>query len=138
MHEGAEAQQEQLREMSDVDGPIFKIRDDPRLTGVGRFLRRASLDELPQLWNVLRGEMSLVGPRPPLPAEVSHYDQWHKKRLGVRPGMTGLWQVSGRSRLSFDEQALLDIYYVEHWSVWLDLKILLLTIPEVLFGRGAY
>jgi len=100
MHEGAEAELEQLRELNEADGPIFKIRDDPRLTRVGRFLRRTSLDELPQLWNVLRGEMSLVGPRPPLPAEVIHYMEWHKKRLEVRPGMTALWQVTRPPRPS--------------------------------------
>jgi len=138
MREGAEAELEQLRELNEADGPIFKIRDDPRLTRVGRFLRRTSLDELPQLWNVLRGEMSLVGPRPPLPVEVTHYMEWHKKRLEVRPGITALWQVSGRSMLSFDEGVLLDIYYIENWSLWLDFKILLRTIPKVLFGDGAY
>jgi lipopolysaccharide/colanic/teichoic acid biosynthesis glycosyltransferase len=108
------------------------------MTRVGRFLRRFSLDELPQLWNVLRGEMSLVGPRPALPSEVSQYMEWHKKRLEVRPGMTGLWQVRGRCLLSFDEGVLLDIYYIENWSLWLDCKILLDTIPRVLFGEGAY
>jgi exopolysaccharide biosynthesis polyprenyl glycosylphosphotransferase len=138
MHEGAEAELERLRDLNEADGPIFKIQDDPRLTRVGRFLRRTSLDELPQLWNVLRGEMGLVGPRPPLPAEVSRYMEWHKKRLEVRPGMAGLWQVSGRSLLSFDEMVLLDIYYIENWSLWLDFKILLRTIPQVLFGDGAY
>ena len=117
---------------------MFKIRDDPRLTRVGRLLRRISLDELPQLWNVLRGEMSLVGPRPPTPGEVGGYQEWHKKRLDGRPGLTGLWQVSGRSLLSFDETVLLDIYYIENWSLWLDLKILLRTIPKVLSGEGAY
>ena len=138
MHEGAEAELERLRDLNEADGPIFKIQGDPRLTRVGRFLRHTSLDELPQLWNVLRGEMGLVGPRPPLPAEVSHYMEWHKKRLEVRPGLTGLWQVSGRSLLSFDEMVLLDIYYIENWSLWLDFKILLRTIPQVLFGDGAY
>jgi len=138
MRQGAEAELERLRELNETDGPIFKMRDDPRLTRVGRFLRRTSLDELPQLWNVLRGEMSLVGPRPPIPAEVSRYVEWHKRRLEVRPGMTGLWQVSGRSTLSFDEMVLLDIYYIENWSLWLDFKILLRTIPKVLFGDGAY
>nr|MBL7065430.1 undecaprenyl-phosphate glucose phosphotransferase [Anaerolineae bacterium] len=138
MYEGAEAELEQLRELNEADGPLFKIRDDPRLTRMGRFLRHTSLDELPQLWNVLRGEMSLVGPRPPLPVEVSRYMEWHNKRLEVRPGMTGLWQVSGRSLLSFDDGVLLDIYYIENWSLWLDFKILLRTIPEVLFGDGAY
>lgn len=138
MREGAETELDELRDFNEADGPIFKIRDDPRLTRVGRILRRTSLDELPQLWNVLCGEMSLVGPRPPIPAEVSRYTEWHKKRLEVRPGMTGLWQVSGRSLLSFDEMVLLDIYYIENWSPWLDLKILLRTVPEVLFGNGAY
>jgi exopolysaccharide biosynthesis polyprenyl glycosylphosphotransferase len=141
MRVGAEDELEEsseLRKMNEADGPLFKIRDDPRLTRVGRFLRRTSLDELPQLWNVWRGEMSLVGPRPPIPAEVGNYMEWHKKRLEVRPGMTGMWQVSGRSLLSFDEMVLLDIYYIENWSLWLDLKILLRTIPKVVFGEGAY
>jgi len=138
MHAGAEAELEQLRDLDETDGPIFKIHDDPRMTRMGRFLRRTSLDELPQLWNVLRGEMSLVGPRPPLPDEVNGYVEWHKKRLEVRPGMTGLWQVSGRSLLSFDEMVLLDIYYIENWSLWLDFKILVRTIPQVLRGDGAY
>ena len=138
MREGAEEELEQLRELDEVVGVTFKMRDDPRRTRVGRFLRRTSLDELPQLWNVLRGEMSLVGPRPPVLAEVSRYVEWHKKRLQVRPGMTGLWQVSGRSLLSFDEMVLLDVYYIENWSLWLDFKILLRTVPRVLFGDGAY
>jgi len=138
MREGAESEREELIGWNEADGPLFKIRDDPRLTRVGRFLRRKSLDELPQLWNVLRGEMSLVGPRPALASEVEDYMEWHRKRLEARPGMTGLWQVSGRSLLSFDEGVLLDIYYIENWSLWLDFKILLRTIPQVLFGDGAY
>lgn len=138
MFKGAEERLEDLRGLSEVDGPVFKMKDDPRVTRVGRILRRTSLDELPQLWNVLRGEMSLVGPRPPIPDEVSEYKEWHKKRLEVHPGLTGLWQVSGRSLLSFDEQCLLDIYYIENWSLWLDFQILLRTVPEVLFGNGAY
>ena len=138
MVEGAETELEHLRELNEADGPLFKIQDDPRLTPVGRVLRRTSLDELPQLWNVLRGEMSLVGPRPPIPPEVEVYQVWHKRRLETRPGMTGLWQVSGRSLLSFDEMALLDIYYIENWSLWLDFKILLRTIPQVLLGNGAF
>ncbi|HHN93753.1 MAG TPA: undecaprenyl-phosphate glucose phosphotransferase [Anaerolineae bacterium] len=138
MRGGAEAELEKLRELNEADGPLFKIHNDPRLTRVGRLLRRTSLDELPQLWNVLRGEMSLVGPRPPIPAEVDLYQRWHKRRLEVRPGMTGLWQVSGRSLLSFDEMVLLDIYYIENWSLWLDFKIMLRTIPQMLFGNGAY
>ena len=138
MHAGAEDEREALTEYNEADGPLFKIRDDPRLTRVGRFLRRTSLDELPQLVNVLRGAMSLVGPRPPLRSEVERYKEWHKKRLEAPPGMTGLWQVSGRSSLSFDEMVLLDIYYIENWSPWLDFKILVRTVPQVLFGEGAY
>jgi len=138
MREGAEAELEKLRALNEADGPLFKIQDDPRLTRVGRLLRRISFDELPQLWNVLRGEMSLVGPRPALPSEVAEYKEWHKKRLEARPGMTGLWQISGRSSINFDEGVLLDVYYIENWSLWLDLKILLRTIPHVLLGDGAY
>jgi len=121
-----------------VVGPTFKIRNDPRCTRVGRILRRTSLDELPQLYNVLRGEMSLVGPRPALPSEVEQYKEWHRRRLEISPGITGLWQVSGRSELTFDEMCLLDIYYLENWSPLLDLKIALKTIPAVITGTGAY
>jgi exopolysaccharide biosynthesis polyprenyl glycosylphosphotransferase len=120
------------------DGKIFKDPNDPRLTRVGKHLRKLSLDELPQLWNILRGDMSLIGPRPPLPREVAQYEEWHKQRLLVRPGLTGLWQVNGRSDLSFDEMIQLDLYYAENWSAWLDMKILLRTIPAVLLRRGAY
>ena len=134
----AENQKMALEQMNEASGPIFKIRDDPRLTRVGRLIRRLSLDELPQLLNVLWGEMSLVGPRPPLPEEVAQYQEWHKQRLAVLGGLTGLWQVSGRSDLTFDEQCLLDIYYIENWSLSLDIRIILQTIPYALFGRGAY
>ena len=138
MRRTAEEEVEQLRDLNEASGPLFKIRDDPRRTRVGRFLRRISLDELPQLLNVLRGEMSLVGPRPPLPSEVEKYQHWHKQRLLARPGLSGLWQVSGRSDLTFDEMVLLDIYYIENWSLLLDLKILLRTVPKALSGDGAY
>lgn len=138
MSEGAEEEKQKLAGLDEAEGPIFKIRNDPRCTRVGRFLRRTSLDELPQLYNVLRGEMSLVGPRPPLPSEVEQYEEWHKKRLEISPGMTGLWQVSGRSDLTFDEMALLDIYYQEQWSPALDIEIFLRTIPTIIFGTGAY
>jgi exopolysaccharide biosynthesis polyprenyl glycosylphosphotransferase len=138
MREGAEKEMENLREMDEVDGVTFKIRQDPRATRVGAFLRRTSIDELPQLWNVLRGDMSIVGPRPHIPPEVDLYMEWHKKRLQVPPGMTGMWQVSGRSLLSFDETVLLDLYYIENWSLWLDCKIMLRTIPTVLTGEGAF
>lgn len=138
MREGAEEELEKLEAQNEAAGPLFKIRQDPRCTRVGRFLRRTSLDELPQLYNVLRGEMSLVGPRPPLPREVARYQPWHRIRLEVAPGMTGLPQVSGRSNLTFDEMAFLDLYYIQNWSPALDILILLRTIPQVLFSNGAY
>jgi exopolysaccharide biosynthesis polyprenyl glycosylphosphotransferase len=134
----AEKEKEKLADLNEAQGPLFKIKNDPRLTRAGRVLRRLSLDELPQLYNVLKGDMSLVGPRPSLPEEVSEYVEWHKKRLETRPGLTGLWQVSGRSNLTFDEMCLLDIYYIENWSPALDAKIFLRTIPKVLLGDGAY
>jgi exopolysaccharide biosynthesis polyprenyl glycosylphosphotransferase len=121
-----------------VDGPTFKWRADTRTTRVGRFLRRTSLDELPQLFNVLLGDMSLVGPRPPLETEVVMYESWQLERLAVRPGMTGLWQVSGRSDLSFSEMVELDLRYVRSWSVWLDILLLLRTPLAVVTCRGAY
>jgi lipopolysaccharide/colanic/teichoic acid biosynthesis glycosyltransferase len=115
---------------------VFKMIEDPRVTRVGRFLRKSSLDELPQFLNVLLGDMSLVGPRPPIPYEFEAYDHWQFDRLQVRPGMTGLWQVSGRSLLPFRQRCELDVDYVRRWSIWLDLKILLKTIPVVLFNSG--
>ncbi len=138
MYQDAEAQLEKLRAQNEAAGPLFKIRDDPRRTRVGRFIRKFSLDEVPQLINVLRGEMSWVGPRPGLLSEVAQYQDWHHKRLEVLPGLTGLWQVSGRSDLTFDEMVMLDIYYAENWSLGLDLRIMLRTVPQVLFGDGAY
>ncbi len=117
---------------------VFKMTRDPRITPVGAVLRRTSLDELPQLLNVLRGEMSIVGPRPPIFYELNHYKEWHKKRLRAKPGLTGLWQVSGRSTVPFDEMVLLDLYYIDHWSLKTDLEILFRTIPVVLYGEGAY
>jgi lipopolysaccharide/colanic/teichoic acid biosynthesis glycosyltransferase len=120
------------------DGPIFKWRDDPRVTRVGRFLRRTSLDELPQLFNVLRGDLSLVGPRPPLGSEVARYEEWQLQRLCVKPGMTGLWQVSGRSTLNFSQMVELDILYGETWTLWQDFVILARTPLAVTNGRGAY
>lgn len=138
MRQGAEEEQGQLLQRNEATGPLFKMRRDPRVTRVGQFLRRTSLDELPQLYNVLRGEMSLVGPRPPIPHEVQGYQDWHRKRLAVSPGMTGLWQVGGRSDVTFEEMVLLDLYYIENWSLSLDFAIMLRTIPKILFGRGAY
>jgi exopolysaccharide biosynthesis polyprenyl glycosylphosphotransferase len=122
----------------DKDGVIFKWRRDPRITRVGRFLRRTSLDELPQLFNVLLGDMSLVGPRPPLGSEVEKYEEWHLRRLSVKPGMTGLWQVSGRSTLSFSQMVQLDVRYVQTWSVWSDVALLARTPVAVLLTRGAF
>jgi exopolysaccharide biosynthesis polyprenyl glycosylphosphotransferase len=119
------------------EGPVFKMTHDPRITRVGRFIRKYSIDELPQLWNVLRGEMSLVGPRPPIPAEVAKYDAWQRRRLSVVPGLTGLWQVSGRNQISFDQWMRLDLQYIDNWSLRLDLALLGRTIPVVLTGRGA-
>jgi exopolysaccharide biosynthesis polyprenyl glycosylphosphotransferase len=117
---------------------VFKMTTDPRVTPVGAVLRRTSLDELPQLFNVLVGDMSLVGPRPPMFYELNHYMEWHKKRLKAKPGLTGLWQVSGRSKVPFDEMVLLDLYYIDHWSLKTDMEILFRTVPVVLFGEGAY
>jgi exopolysaccharide biosynthesis polyprenyl glycosylphosphotransferase len=124
--------------LGDDERPVYKLRDDPRVTRVGRVLRRLSLDELPQLLNVLRGDMSVVGPRPPIPYEVEAYELWHRKRLDMKPGLTGLWQVSGRNRLSFDEMVRLDLFYIENWSLLLDLKIILRTLPVMLRGDDAY
>jgi lipopolysaccharide/colanic/teichoic acid biosynthesis glycosyltransferase len=138
MHANAEAEQERLAPLNEATGPLFKIRDDPRITRVGRVLRRTSLDELPQVFNILMGEMSWVGPRPGTPGEVAQYEPWHRKRLEVLPGLTGIWQVSGRSDLTFDEMVRLDLYYIENWNLWLDVVILLRTIPAVITGRGAY
>lgn len=138
MRVGAEDERPQLEALNEADGPLFKIRKDPRITRVGRIIRRFSVDEWPQFINVLRGEMSLVGPRPPLPGEVANYQPWHHQRLEAMPGLTGLPQVSGRSDLTFDEICLLDIYYVEQWSLGLDIRILLRTLPHLLFGDGAY
>jgi exopolysaccharide biosynthesis polyprenyl glycosylphosphotransferase len=117
------------------DARAFKVTNDPRITPIGRFLRRTSLDELPQLWNVLKGEMSLVGPRPAPPREVAGYDLWHRRRLSMKPGITGLWQVSARTSDDFDDRAQLDLSYIDRWSLWLDLKILVRTVPAALEGR---
>lgn len=134
----AEALKGELATQNEADGPIFKMKNDPRLTHVGRWLRRTSLDELPQFWNILRGEMSIVGPRPPTLAEVAVYAPWHRRRLEVTPGLTGLWQVLGRSDTTFDEMVRLDIYYAENWSPAMDLRIMLQTVPVVLTAKGAY
>jgi len=138
MVDGAHAMRTDVEHANEADGPIFKMRDDPRVTRVGRWLRKFSIDEFPQLINVLKGEMSLVGPRPPLPSEVELYSDYHWRRMEVLPGMTGLWQVSGRSDLSFDEMVRLDLFYIENWSVGFDIALLARTLPAVLFARGAY
>ena len=138
MRMNAEHEVADLLHRNEAAGPLFKIKDDPRVTRVGTFLRRTSIDELPQLWNVLKGEMSLVGPRPPLPSEVAEYDRDSHRRLIVKPGMTGLWQVSGRSDLSWEQGVRLDLFYVENWSVAGDLQILFQTVGVVLRPNGAY
>ncbi|HEY4441244.1 MAG TPA: sugar transferase [Candidatus Elarobacter sp.] len=128
----------ELRKFNEADGPVFKMRDDPRLHALGGFLRRTSIDELPNFWNVLFGEMAIVGPRPPLPEEVAHYDAYALRRLVVKPGVTCLWQISGRSHLSFEEWMALDNAYIDAWSPWYDLAIVVKTIPAVLRGVGAH
>jgi lipopolysaccharide/colanic/teichoic acid biosynthesis glycosyltransferase len=120
-----------------MDGPVFKIKDDPRITKVGKILRKTSLDELPQLINVLKGDMSLVGPRPPIPGEVRNYEAWQRRRLSMRPGITCLWQISGRNEISFEQWMKLDLEYIDNWSLGVDFRILLKTLPAVLLGIGA-
>jgi exopolysaccharide biosynthesis polyprenyl glycosylphosphotransferase len=137
MYQDAEQRKAELAALNEQEGPVFKIKKDPRVTRVGRWLRRFSIDELPQLINVLKGEMSLVGPRPPLPSEVEQYDWLYRRRLCMRPGITCLWQVSGRSDIPFSRWMELDRQYIDNWSIWLDLKILLKTIPAVLTAKGA-
>ena len=138
MVDGAERQRDQLTHLNECDGPVFKISNDPRITRVGRFARTTSIDEIPQFLNVLRGEMSLVGPRPPIPEEVARYEPWQIQRLDVRPGLTCLWQISGRSYLGFDEWMRLDLDYIKRRSLRLDVEILLRTIPAVLSRKGAF
>lgn len=133
----AETKQDQLRHLNEADGPVFKIRNDPRITPIGAFMRKTSIDEIPQLWNVLKGDMSLVGPRPPLPCEVEKYGDRELKRLSVHPGLTCLWQINGRSNIPFEQWVELDIQYIETRSFRNDLMILVKTIPAVLTGRGA-
>ena len=136
MARDAEDRYEEVVEPAHANGSAFRLREDPRVTKLGRFLRRSSIDELPQLLNVLRGEMSLVGPRPPLPREVEGYDMWHRRRLSMRPGMTGLWQIEARLDHPFDEVAELDLQYIDQWSLWNDFRILVRTVPAVLMARG--
>ena len=139
MERDAEARRHGLESLNEMAGPVFKMRDDPRVTGIGRLLRRFSLDELPQLWSVLKGDMSLVGPRPPLQTEWEKFEPWQRRKLAVKPGITCLWQVSGRSDIrDFSEWVRLDIEYIERWTTWLDLKILLATGAAVVRSKGAY
>ncbi len=133
----AEAKLAHVRKRNEMDGPVFKMRADPRVTRVGRFLRKTSLDEFPQFWNVLKGEMSVVGPRPPIRSEVKLYKRWQRRRLSVKPGITCTWQVSGRNEIDFAQWMELDLHYIDNWSLWHDLKIVLRTIPAVLLGKGA-
>jgi exopolysaccharide biosynthesis polyprenyl glycosylphosphotransferase len=138
MYRDAESLRSDLERLNEMEGPVFKIKADPRITPLGRFLRRTSIDELPQLWNVLKGDMSIVGPRPPVPEEVEKYERWQRRRLSMRPGITCIWQISGRNKISdFDQWVKLDLQYIDTWSLALDLKIFLKTIPVVLFQRGA-
>ena len=136
MGSDAEQRLDDLRGFNAIRGHAFKMERDPRVTRVGRFLRRTSLDELPQLWNVLRGQMSLVGPRPPLGREVAQYAVWHRRRLSMKPGMTGLWQIDARRNPEFDHWVKKDLEYIDGWSLWLDLKIIARTVPAVLAGEG--
>ncbi len=138
MYRDADQRLEELQSLNECSGPVFKLRNDPRVTPVGRLIRRFSIDELPQLWNVLRGQMSLVGPRPPLPAETELYGPRELQRLLARPGLTCSWQVAGRSDVPFDQWVGMDLAYISDWTLWLDIKLLLMTIPAVLLGRGAY
>jgi len=134
----AEARKKDLMAQNEMNGAMFKMKDDPRVTRVGRFIRKTSLDELPQFWNVLKGEMSLVGTRPPTPDEVATYENWHRKRICIKPGITGLWQVSGRNQIQdFDDVVRLDIRYIEEWSLWLDIKLILKTFWVVIASKGA-
>jgi exopolysaccharide biosynthesis polyprenyl glycosylphosphotransferase len=137
MVRNAEALREELEAENEMDGPVFKIKRDPRITGIGRFIRKTSIDELPQLWNVFVGDMSLVGPRPPIPAEVEKYERWQMRRLSMRPGITCIWQVSGRNNIDFDTWMKLDLQYIDNWTLFLDVKLLLKTVPVVLLRQGA-
>jgi lipopolysaccharide/colanic/teichoic acid biosynthesis glycosyltransferase len=132
----AEEKLEELLAYNERSGAAFKMEDDPRITRVGRILRKTSIDELPQLWNVLTGSMSLVGPRPPLPREVAEYDIWHRRRLSMKPGITGLWQIEARHEPDFDRWVEHDLVYIDGWSIWLDVKILLRTVPALLTHGG--
>ena len=134
---GAEGIRNRNKENSDSN-EVFRIKNDPRIFKFGKFIRKTSLDELPQLYNVLKGDMSIVGPRPCMPFEWEMYEEWHKNRMNILPGCTGLWQAIGRATVSFEEMVILDLYYISNMTLWLDLKIIVNTIPVILFGKGGY
>jgi lipopolysaccharide/colanic/teichoic acid biosynthesis glycosyltransferase len=134
---GAEMKKKYVEKLNEMDGPVFKIKNDPRITRVGRIIRKFSIDELPQFINVLKGDMSIVGPRPPLPVEVELYQVWQRRRLSMKPGITCVWQVSGRNHINFDRWMEMDLEYLDSWSLWLDIKILFKTFFVVLTGYGA-
>jgi exopolysaccharide biosynthesis polyprenyl glycosylphosphotransferase len=137
MIQNADEFKKRLEEVNEMSGPVFKMKDDPRITKVGKYLRKFSLDELPQLWSVLKGDMSLVGPRPPLQSEIKDFESWHRRKLSMKPGITCLWQVKGRNKINdFDDWAKLDLQYIDNWSIWLDIKILFQTVFSVLLGSG--
>jgi lipopolysaccharide/colanic/teichoic acid biosynthesis glycosyltransferase len=133
----AEELKAKLMALNEQSGPVFKMTRDPRVTGIGRFIRKYSIDELPQFINVLRGEMTIVGPRPPVPGEVAQYEAWQRRRLSVRPGITCVWQVSGRNQIGFEEWMYLDMQYIDNWSLTQDFQLIFKTVPVVLFGKGA-
>ncbi len=138
MEADAESKRAELMHLNEMQGPVFKIKDDPRVTPIGRFLRKYSLNELPQLWSVLKGDMSLVGPRPVFPHELAGYELWQKRKLSIRPGITCLWQVHGRNTISsFDEWVRMDLEYIDNWSLWLDFRILARTAWAVVAGTGS-
>ena len=136
MVDNAEELRETLEAQNEMTGPVFKMANDPRITAVGKILRKISLDEFPQIINVLKGEMSVVGPRPPIPSEVGEYDLWQRRRLSMKPGITCIWQVNGRNKIDFGEWMKMDLEYIDNWSLWLDFKLLLQTVPAVLMATG--
>jgi len=138
MYKGAEAMKPTIAHLNEMNGPVFKVRRDPRVTPIGWWIRKYSIDELPQLWNVLKGDMSIVGPRPPIPEEIEKYERWQRRRLSMKPGLTCIWQVSGRSNIDFGQWMKMDLEYIDKWSLWIDLQIILKTIPAVLSGKGAH
>ena len=138
MVDNADQLKQELMERNEMNGVVFKIKGDPRITSIGRLLRKFSLDELPQLWSVFKGDLSCVGPRPPLASELEKFESWHRRKLSVKPGLTCLWQIRGRSKIKdFNDWVKLDLEYIDNWSLWLDFKIMMKTIPVVLMGRGA-